>query len=146
MNKTKGQVSINSESSSNTLISLNGAVQAFRVVIHPTPLLEPTISIDFSRLSTLERIVEVLRYKLLQLEYWISPSGGFRAYIKLNLIVCFLIGIPALFIVPLVTHLLGEFVTWTDYLFHAVLNLAQSVLIVLGIIGAIVFGVKNIRR
>lgn len=109
-----------------------------RAAWQPTAIPPPAIDPDLTRLSGLERAAEVCRYKLLQLEYALASGGGLRAWLKLNLLVCVLLGIPALFVVPVITLLLGSFVTWTASLFQIALNLLYTLLTIVAIVGVVI--------
>lgn len=113
------------------------------------PIPPPVVDPDLTELSGVQRSAEVLRYKLLQLEYAISSGGGLRAWLKLNLLVSLLLGIPALLVVPIITFLLGSFVTWTAFLFQAALNILYTVLTIVAIVGAVrilVYVLATLRR
>ncbi len=101
----------------------------------PTSIPQPEVDPNLTELSGVERAAEVCRYKLLQLEYALSSGGGLRAWLKLNLLVCFLLGIPALFVVPVITLLLGSFATWTAFLFQIALNILYTLLTIVAIVG-----------
>jgi hypothetical protein len=100
-----------------------------RLSLHwrPIPIEPPQVDQDETRLPPIERSAEVIRYSLLKMEYWISPNGRLREWLRFNLAVAFIIGIPALLIVPIVTLLLGSVVTWADSLAMAAWNLVRFV-------------------
>lgn len=100
----------------------------------PANITMPVVDPNLDEMSVLERIAEVCRYKLLQLEYSLSSGGGLRAWIRLNLLVSIVLGIPALFVVPIVTWLLGSFVTWTAFILQASLNLLYTLLTIIAIV------------
>jgi len=88
----------------------------------PTPIEPPQVDQDVTNLPPIERSAEVIRYSLLKVEYWISPNGRLREWLRFNLALALIIGIPALLIVPIVTLLLGSFVAWTDFMAAAAWN------------------------
>lgn len=115
----------------------------------PAPVAKPEVDPGLAELTPLERITEVLRYKLLQLEYSLSSGGGLRAWLRLNLLVCLLLTIPAILIVPVVTWLLQSFTTWSAYLFATALNLLFTLLTIVAIVGAFIlllFTLSALRR
>lgn len=107
----------------------------------PVPLKMPTIDNDFNNLSTVERVAESLKYNLLCIEYSISPKGGLRQRIKINLSLFLLFGIPILVFVPLATYLMGGFANISKLLADAtqfLLVSAQNILKLIAVIIAIV--------
>lgn len=113
--------------------------RALRAAWQPVPIQAPEVDPDLTALSPIERSAEVLRYKFLQLEYALSPSGALRGWLKLNLLLCLLLAIPAVFIVPILTAVLSAFETWTALLHAAARNLFYALLYLLGIIILLTF-------
>ena len=91
----------------------------------------PEIDADLTEMSAVERIAEVLRYKLLQLEFSISRGGGIRAWLRLNLFLTAVLAIPALFVVPVVTWLMGSFVTLSELLLAVAQNLLSTLITII---------------
>jgi hypothetical protein len=115
----------------------------------PKPVPLPHVDPDLTEFPAIERSAEVFRYKLLQLEYALSPGGALRAWLKMNLLVCLILGIPALLVVPVITFLIGSFATWTVYLYQATLNVLYTLLTLVAIVGvvlALVFLVSAFLR
>ena len=46
----------------------------------------PLLPLDFERLGGFQRGVEALLYAIARLERWLSPGGGLRAWLRLNLL------------------------------------------------------------
>jgi hypothetical protein len=116
---------------------------------HPQQLSKPAVDPELPQLSNVQRSVEVFRYSILSWEWWLCPSGALREWLRLNLIAALIIGIPAVLIVPIVTYLLGQFVTWTELLVGIAKNLAIfPVLAVIGvaIITGIIYGARILLR
>jgi len=62
----------------------------------------------------------------------LSPQGGLRwAWLKLNLLVAMVIGLPALIVVPVVTFILSGFATWSGFLAQIADNLLHTAVSVL---------------
>jgi len=59
-------------------------------------------------------------------EFWISPDGSLREWIRLNAYAALFIAIPTFIIVPIVTALLTQFVTWTALLGTIIKNLVMA--------------------
>lgn len=89
------------------------------VLCKPEPIAKPSVNRSFLKMGPLERAAEVLRYTALKTEHWLSPNGRLREWMRLNILAAFLIGIPALVIVPILTFLLGQFATWMLFLAQA---------------------------
>src|SRR5687767_2020170 len=83
---------------------------------HPQPVAEPKIDPQLDQLDHLQRTAEVLHYSMRRLEFWLSPGGTLREWLRFNVVVTAVLGIPALLIVPLITYLLEQFTTWTTLL------------------------------
>jgi hypothetical protein len=98
----------------------------------PQPLSLPAVNPNLGHSPTLQRVSLVLRYSVLQLEYWISPGGTLREWLRFNVAVALFIGIPALVVVPIVTFLLWQFATWTEYLVQLAKNFLLFPLLMLG--------------
>lgn len=96
---------------------------------------------DLHRLTAVERSAEVMRYMFNRLEYWISPKGTLREFLKLNLRLALAFAIPAVLVAPLVTLALEQFQTWTVLLTQTMssfalfpLSVVLSILLVCGMI------------
>ncbi len=74
----------------------------------PKPIGTPEVDPELKDLNGLERAGEVLRYTVLSLEWWISPNGTLREWLRLNSKVSSILLIPAVLIVPLITFLLWQ--------------------------------------
>jgi len=72
------------------------------------PLDPPTLNEQIESPNPIIRSAEVFRFSLLRLEFWISPTGHIRAWLRLNLFILAVVGIPAVTIAPLIVWLLSE--------------------------------------
>jgi hypothetical protein len=88
-----------------------------RTTWNPQPLPVPAIDPDLEELPVFERITEVLRYQLLQIEYGLSNRGGLREWARVVMVLSLILAIPAVLVVPLVTVFLTAAVSWTAMLF-----------------------------
>lgn len=98
-----------------------------RTTWNPQPLPVPAIDPDLEELPVFERITEVLRYQLLQIEYGLSNRGGLREWARVVMVLSLVLAIPAILVVPLVTIFISAAVTWTAMLFL----IAKSILFAL---------------
>ena len=76
-----------------------------------------------------------------KLEYWLSPLGHLREFIKLNLRLVLAIAIPVLMVAPLITMALDQFKLWIVLLTQTMssfvlfpLSVVLSILLVCGMI------------
>jgi len=107
----------------------------------PEPLPEPEVDPDLPRLSAIERSAEVLSYTCRRFEYWLSPQGTLREWLKFNLRLAIGLAVPSLLVAPLVTLALGQFNVWIDLITKTTSNLVLvplSVLLVIGLIAGLV--------
>ncbi|TLD71663.1 hypothetical protein FEM03_05865 [Phragmitibacter flavus] len=108
----------------------------------PQPLPPPRVDVELSKLSLLERAAEVLRYMFTKAEYWVSPGGALREWVKLNLRLGLLIAIPAVLVAPVVTLFLGQLSAWVTHLTETTSKLVLfplSALLVVGLVCALVY-------
>ncbi|THB67525.1 MAG: hypothetical protein D6E12_08490 [Desulfovibrio sp.] len=109
-----------------------------------TPLNKPQVAEDFQDLGALERVVESLRYNTLSLEYAVSPKGGLRQWLKLNLALLLLVGLPVLILAPVIVYLLkeleaagGHVEEFTGHLFSSLENIFYSVLTIVALVALV---------
>jgi hypothetical protein len=88
-------------------------------------------------MMVLERVTEITRFQLLQTEYMVSPGGGLRAWLRMNMLVAMIFIIPALFVVPVVTSLAGQFANLTAFLLQASMNLFYTVVTLIGTVASV---------
>lgn len=74
----------------------------------PAPISQPRVDPDLSNLDGSQRAAEVIRYSLLTLEFWLSPLGRLREWIRLNGKACAILTVPTLFIMPLVIVIINQ--------------------------------------
>ena len=142
--KYESKIALKSKSNSN---AVSKAISSYFPAT-PTPLNKPIIDKDFNDLPAIERVTEALRYNLLSIEYSISPKGGLRQWIKINLSLLLLFGIPMLILLiltPLATYLMEGFVIHAGLLEYGsklLLMAAQNILKLIGVttvIGTILY-------
>ena len=107
----------------------------------PEKLSVPSVDHELPSLSGIERSAEVLRFMMHKLEYWLSPLGHLREFIKLNIGVTLAIAIPVLMVAPLITMALDQFKAWIVLLTQTMssfvlfpLSVVLSILLVCGMI------------
>lgn len=78
----------------------------------------------------------MLRYSVLRAEHWVSPHGTIRAILRLSLKVALLLGLPVIFIGPVVLLLLDGMAAATAALAIIAANLASlSISLLVAVIG-----------
>jgi hypothetical protein len=89
-----------------------------------TQLNPPRVDPKLTRLMPLERAAEVLRYSVLRAEYWLSPDGGMRQWIRFAVRLWVYVVIAAL-IAPGITAVIQHITGWTAMSVEIVQNIAQ---------------------
>ena len=104
-------------------------------------LKRPAPAEDFAELGALERVVESLRYNLLSLEYALSPRGGLRQWLKFNLALLLLVGLPVAILAPALVYALkrlavagGYVEELTQRLFSSLENVFYSLVTLLAVV------------
>ena len=125
------------------------ATRFFKALVsawNPERVPRPSISSDLERLPAVERITEVVRFDALAAEHSLSPRGGLRAWLKLNVLAALVIGAPALIVVPVATYLLGGVATWSQLLLSIAVNLLMTAVAVLGTLLVLLLIAAVLRR
>jgi hypothetical protein len=107
----------------------------------PKKLDAPLIDPELIHLTLVERSSEVFRHVLLSLEYWLSPGGALREWIRLNLRIGAILGVPALLLAPLITFALRQINAWVALVIESTSNFVLfplSALLIVGLISALV--------
>lgn len=68
----------------------------------------PATASDLTELPPIQRGAEVMRFTGTRLEFWLSPTGELRRWLRFNLRVASIIAIPVFIIMPLLNKLLEE--------------------------------------
>jgi hypothetical protein len=107
----------------------------------PRELAPPTVDPAFHEFGAVERSAEVFRHNLHCFEYWLSPKGWLREWIRFNLRIAAIIATPTLLVVPLITFALRQIDAWVKLILDSTSNLVLfplSALMVVGLISALV--------
>ena len=73
----------------------------------PGQLSRPVIDRSLVQLDWPVRIVEVIRFSALHLEYWVSPGGFIREWIRWNLFIALIFGASSVLLIPPMASLLA---------------------------------------
>jgi hypothetical protein len=82
----------------------------------PSKITQPKVDPDLSNLNAAQQFAEVIRFNLLSFEWWVSPNGRLREWLRLNGKVSSILLIPAVLVMPLVTLILWQLVLWIGWL------------------------------
>ena len=93
----------------------------------------PTVTRELHQLDGLTRSAESIRYGILSLEWWISPNGRLREWLRRNAFIALWLGIPAGLVMPVVSFILYRVLEWTE-----MINRITRHLILLPILGLLV--------
>jgi hypothetical protein len=113
----------------------------------PVKLSVPRLDPEVTQLDPIQRTGEVLRYSVLGLEYWLSPGGSLRQWIRLNVCIAVVLTVPALLIVPVVTYVLGAFATWAELLVRIAKHLLVfplAAIALVALVSALLFLVRSL--
>jgi len=110
---------------------IEGVKQFIRKHWQPQPIDPPKPDPEIENLSGPQRSAEVLKYSILSLEFWLSPLGRLREWVRLNGKLSAVLLIPALLILPLVTFIIGQIAHWLSMLVDISGNLILFPLVVL---------------
>ena len=100
----------------------------------PKPIDPPQPDPEMKNLSGIQRAVEVVRYTILSIEWWLSPNGKLREWLRLNGKVSSVLLIPAILVVPLVTFIVWQIEKWIGWLVSIASNLVLFPIIAVGVI------------
>lgn len=76
----------------------------------PKPVEKPLVDPALQHLDPITRSAESIRYSILSIEFWISPNGQVREWMRQNTRLAAWLGIPALLVLPLVVLILYQVV------------------------------------
>jgi hypothetical protein len=82
----------------------------------PKPIDPPQPDSEIENLTGPQRSAEVIKYSILSLEFWLSPLGRLREWVRLNGKLSAVLLVPALLVVPLITFIVWQIATWFAFL------------------------------
>ncbi len=129
--------------------ALSARQSLVRKTWRPTALPVPQVDQEFDLLGPIERSAEVIRYQCQNAEYWISPGGWLREWIRLNLRVAIFLAIPAITVGPLMTFMLEGVSSWVVHCRTIQASLLQSpfaALLLIGVCLAVAWVIRAFRR
>ena len=78
----------------------------------PKPLKPPKVDPKIESLDAIQRSAESIKHSILSTEFWVSPNGQVREWLRHNGRLAILIGIPAFVILPIITFVLWQLGVW----------------------------------
>jgi hypothetical protein len=78
----------------------------------PKPVDPAKIDPDLQHMDGLTRSAESLRYSILSIEWWVSPTGRLREWLRHNTRLAAWLVIPAVLVVPVITLLFWQIAKW----------------------------------
>jgi hypothetical protein len=82
--------------------------QTFKDAWKPKPVDPPQVDPELPHLDCLTRSAESIRYSILSIEFWISPNGCVREWMRHNVRLASWLAIPAILVLPLVVLMLFQ--------------------------------------
>ena len=86
------------------------------VLPQPQAVQRPRIDPKLEELNAVVRSTECLRHFVLSVEWWISPGGQLRQWMKLNVCLAAFLVIPAVLLMPIISLVLHEVDNWLSML------------------------------
>lgn len=90
---------------------------------NPRSLERPAAAPDLVHMGSIERSAEVIRYSIRRAEFWLSPKGELREWLRFNLWIAAILAIPAIVIAPIAAYLLTQVAAGTGQLAQIARNL-----------------------
>jgi hypothetical protein len=78
----------------------------------PKPVPPPTVDPDLHQLHPLTRSAESIVYTVLSFEFWISPNGQVREWLRHNSRLAVILATPVFLVLPIITFGLWQLVSW----------------------------------
>ena len=79
----------------------------------PHPVDKPVVDLMFKQMDAIQRSAESFRYSILSWEFWASPNGQVREWMRHNTRLVVLLFIPALIILPIIGFALAQVAAFT---------------------------------
>ena len=86
--------------------------ELFRCRWNPKPVDKPKVDPELPHLDPLTRSAESIRYSVLSIEFWISPNGQVREWLRHNSRLAAVLAVPAFMIIPVITFALWQLAYW----------------------------------
>ncbi len=110
--------------------------QRIKGVWQPSPVSPPVVDSEYIHMDGISRAAEAWRFNILSLEYWLSPNGVLREWLRQVVRLSLPLAAPALLVVPIITFILSSLLRWT--IMAAAIAWRTIVLMVVLLVGAVV--------
>lgn len=111
----------------------------------PSKIEPPQVDPQLDQFDGAKRSAEVVRYSILSLEWWLSPNGTLREWLRLNGKISSVLLIPAVLVLPLITFIVWQVSKWIGWLVGIAGNLILFPLAALAAVG-VTIGVVILLR
>jgi hypothetical protein len=111
----------------------------------PKPIDPPTVNPELEKLNGAQRSAEVIKHGTLRIEYWISPNGTVREWMRKNTLLATILAIPAILVLPLVSWIIWLVAGWAMMLVGLAGNLILLPIVALLAVGAIWLAVTVLK-
>jgi len=68
----------------------------------PKPVNPPVVDPEIENLDPLQRSAEVIKYSILSIEFWISPKGQVREWLRNNTHMAAWLAVPTILVLPII--------------------------------------------
>jgi hypothetical protein len=123
----------------------NNLSRIYQEYWQPKPIKAPVPDPHLMSLTSVQRSAEVIRYSLLSVEFWISPFGKLREWVRLNTRLGAILLMPAILVLPLLLLITGQLAQWLALLISISGHLIVFPLVALAAAGVITLAVLLVR-
>jgi hypothetical protein len=103
----------------------------------PKPIQSPKVDPELKNLTGVQRSAEAIRFGVLSLEFWLSPLGRLREWVRLNSKLSAILLVPAVLVLPLILLITWQLVQWLALLISVsgkLIVLPMAALVAVGVI------------
>jgi hypothetical protein len=122
-------------------------IQRSKLEWNPQPISKPQSDPEFTNLDGVQRMIESLRFFGLSTEYWISPDGVLREWLRVMCKLGILVLCPLVIFMPTVTFALWQIALWVAFLVMIMKSLVLfplAALAAIALCGVLVIVVRSI--
>lgn len=122
-------------------------IQRLKLEWNPQPIPKPEVDHTLTDLNGVQRTVESVRFFSLAAEYWISPDGILREWLRVMCKLGLMILCPLVIFMPTVSFALWQLAVWTAFMVVITTNLILfplAALTAITLMGILVIVVRSI--
>jgi hypothetical protein len=105
----------------------------------PQAIPPPEIRPDLEDVTAIVRSTECLRHFVLSTEFWMSPGGRLRHWLKINLCLGVCLLIPAALLMPVISLILHE----VDGMVTVVTSIVLKLMLLTALVSVVVLAIKQ---